>query len=605
MIDSALPNTTTPNAADLAGGDGTGLFSIGWQLADWPESDSAAEVTVWQVVSWGPSASADLCRTALRRDCATAEVIRTILATTPDSSVPDAASLWASAPSVIGERRVILFLDGATTVDAADCAWRWAWAHAALHACQQAAQAARTRLWLVTATGLLGPVASGTARPEQYFAWGLGRCHAVESPESWGGLIDIDPRDPAAGDAVARFLTAGPSEDEVVLTPDGALVPRLAEVSGLRAMPLGFNGDSLFVLTGGLGGLSFEIAHWLGARGARHLLILGRSPLDSGRDERLLALQTLCGHVEYQALDVGDPALVRTLTARLKTEGRRIGGIFHLASSWQRDGRTAVGPLAQVTREDTEEVLHAKAQGALLMAELARQTDADLLVLFSTAAATLGSPGQANYAGANSVLDGAARQFEGSRTRALSIAWGPIAEVGFGNSEQGRSLHEVWERVGLRRMRLSQVLATLDGSLDAPESHLIAISVDANQGLSLPWLQSRPIFQDLSDAVATGLLLPRLAELTEAERIDFIAQTLRSSLATILNLDEQDVGVAAPLADLGVDSLVALEMLFTVERDFGVSLGFDETLLGMDVTLQVLAREIDQRLPVRATETAA
>ncbi|OWQ90664.1 hypothetical protein CDN99_10735 [Roseateles aquatilis] len=600
MIESALSSTSLP--ADATGEGNAGLFSIGWQPAEWPERGAAAAMAQWHVISWGPSASADRCHDALRASGLAAGVARATLAVAT-SAAEVAASLRWDLPAA--DRRVVFFLDGAPAFDASAARGNWAWAHALVHACQQAALASGTRLWIVTATGLLGPTPAGPARPEQYFAWGLGRCHAVESPESWGGLIDIDAGDADAGDAVARFLTSGSSEDEVALSPDGLQVPRLAAISGLRAMARSFDGDRLFVLTGGLQGLSFEIARWLGARGARRLLVLGRSPLDAGRQDRLRELQALCDHVEYQAHDVGDPEVMQALTARLKHEGRRIGGIFHLASSWQRNGRTAVAPLAHVTREDTEEVVWAKAQGALLVAEMARQTDADLLVLFSTAAATLGSPGQANYAGANSVLDGVARQFEGSRTRALSVAWGPIAEAGFGNSEQGRDLHELWERVGLRRLRLAHVLSTLDGSLDAPESHVTAISVDEDQGLSLPWLQSRPIFEGLSGSAATGLLLPELASLPPAQRVDFIARTLRASLATILNLDEQDVGLEAPLADLGVDSLVALEMLFTVDRDFGVSLGFDETLLGMDVTLRALAGEIDRRLPAQALEMAA
>lgn len=606
MIETPPSSKIIPNAADAMGDDVPGLFSTDWQTAEWLQQAPVAILTQWHIISWGPSASADHCCDALRATQPTAVVIRSTLSTSPDQNDHTEALKWGNASTPERTRGVVFFIDSTPSLDASVCYgnWNWDWAHALVQVCQHVALNSGMRLWIVTATGLIGPTHGRPARPEQYFAWGLGRCHAVESPESWGGLIDIDSSHLDAGNAVALFLTSGSLEDEVALTPNGTYVPRMAPVSGLRAMTRNFDSDRLFIVTGGLYGLSFEIARWLCARGARHILVLGRSPLDAGRSHRLQALQALCENVEYDTHDVGNPEVMRALIARLERDTRRIGGIFHLASSWQRNGRIAVTPLALVTREDTQEVLHGKAQGALLAAEMARRTKADLLVLFSTAAATLGSPGQANYAGANSVLDGVAKQFEGSCTRALSIAWGPIAGAGFGESEQGRSLHELWERVGLRRLRLGQVLSTLDGSLDAPESHITALCVGGDLSLSLPWLQNRPIFKDLSSTAAKGMLLPELATLNEAQRLAFIAQTLRGSLATILNVEATDLAVEEPLADLGVDSLVALEMVFTIDRDFGVSLGFDETLLGMDVTLKVLAREINQRLPSLASELA-
>ncbi|PPK64817.1 beta-ketoacyl reductase [Actinokineospora auranticolor] len=565
--------------------DQTRILGLNWEkAAEFEPRPAAATESEWVLLSWGPSRSADALAAALG-------------ATDPSTRVHRAD--LAAAPDEIQGQRCVFFLDETAPLTGSDLTGDegWAWAHAAVRLCQRVANAG-ARLWIVTRTGLHGPGAREAVRPEHDFAWALGRCHAAERPESWGGLVDLDVDDPtAAGRLLADYLLSDSAEDEVLLRDDGPLVARLrASALPPVASGQGLSPRRLHVVSGGAAGLSFEVQRWLARRGAERLLVLGRSPLDRDRERNLRLLANLGCAAEYEVLDVGDPAAVRALTNRLRARGDAIGGVFHLASNWRIDGLSCVSSLMNSTEEQTRVLLSAKASGALLLGELAEELGAEAMVLFSSAAATFGSPGQAGYAAANAVLDGVARRLNRGRVRAVSIAWGPIGEVGFGATPDGAQLHEVWERLGLRRLTVDQVLSTVDMALARDEPNLAVASWDDSAAELLTWAGSRPVLEPLAATQPVGLSLERLAELPDAERVGYIVEVIREQLGQMLSCAPSDLDPALPLASMDIDSLIALEMLFVIEREFAVRLGLDELLLGMNNTLVAMAELLDRRV---------
>jgi acyl carrier protein/NADP-dependent 3-hydroxy acid dehydrogenase YdfG len=582
----------TPHAVDDAD-DPTRILTLHWEKVSAFERrpEEAAEVE-WVLLSWGPSRSADSLAAALR-EADPAVRIRQV----------DAASEFL--PASAGNH--VFFLDATAPMTRADLAGdaSWGWAHAVVHACRQAMSRPETRLWIVSRTGLHGPGTRDVVRPEHDFAWALGRSHAAESPGSWGGLIDLDVDDPdAAGRLLADYLLSGSAEDEILLRDDGPLVARV-HVSGLPpvASSEGLSTERLHVVSGGATGLSFEIERWLVRRGAKRLLILGRSPLDAYRSRNIRLLESQGADVEYQVLDVGDPAAVQALTDRLRERGDAVGGVFHLASNWRLEGRSCVASVAAATDAQTAVLLATKAGGALLLGDLAEELGAEAMVMFSTAAVTLGSMGQANYAAANAVLDGVARRLHRGRVRAVSIAWGPIGEVGFGATFEGAQLHDVWERLGLPRLTVDQVLSTVEMALSQDEPNLTVIAWDETAPDLLPWAGARPALESLATTQQLGLSLGTLNELPgEEERVAYIVQVLRTNIAQILSARPEDVDPKSSLALMGIDSLIALEVLFIVEREFGVRLGLDDVLAAMNSTLVEMAGQLDERIREGAPE---
>lgn len=505
----------------------------------------------------------------------------------------------APAPNGREERHVVVLADPSTAPwDAVPGGPDWAWAHATVAACQAVLTRPGSRIWLVTNTCMAGNQGARPMRPEHDFARALGRCLAAEAPEAFGGVVDLAIAEPdAAAAELAAYLRSGSPEDEVLLEDAGASVARLrASTLPQSLMGPAISSDRLSIVSGGLLGLSFEVERWLAGSGATRLLVLGSSPLDAEREKNLAALEATGCSVTYEVLDVGAPAQVRALIGRLRDNSERVGGVFHLASRWRIDGRSSPGSLTTASPEQTELLLGTKANGALLLGELAKELGAEALVLFSSAAATLGSPGQATYAAANGVLDGVARNLNRYGLRALSVSWGPIGGVGFGASAAGSDLHDVWERLGLRRLTVDQVLSALNVALGEDEPNLTVLAWDDSMKDPPPWWGQRPVLQELASGERTGLALPGLEGLAPDERLTYVIGVLQGNLANILNRPPEKIDPDQPLVHLGVDSLIALEMLFVVEREFAVRPELDQMFLGADVTLRSLAHTLERRL---------
>ena len=182
------------------------------------------------------------------------------------------------------------------------------------------------------------------------------------------------------------------------------------------------------MISGGLGGLGLTIASKLIEAGARHLVLVGRSQPSPETAARLAQLgQRSASVVPFQA-DISRAAEVERIFAFIRQAMPPLRGVIHAA------GSLADGILIQQDWERFASVFGGKLDGARRIAQYmlrqSAQQPLDFFVLFSAGAGWLGSAGQANYAAANTALDGLAHYCRARGLPALSIAWGVWAEVG-------------------------------------------------------------------------------------------------------------------------------------------------------------------------------
>jgi phthiocerol/phenolphthiocerol synthesis type-I polyketide synthase C len=394
-----------------------------------------------------------------------------------------------------------------------------------------------------------------------------------------------------------RLMQAAQHIGKLVLVPDGNAGIALRVPPTIR-----LSSDGVYVVTGGLSGFGFATARWLAERdGARHLALIGRrGAATPGVAERIAELEALGATVTVCAADVGNPDELTAALDDIRKTGLPIRGVVHAAAMIV--DRTA----ATLSSGDIGANFHGKLGGAILLDQLTRQDPLGLFWLFSSATTLVGAPGQGAYVAANLAIEALARRRHAEGRPALAVAWGPIADAGHLAVQPG-ARDALSRRLGVRPLPAAQALSALPTIVGSGLS-VVALA-DISWGAAdhrLP-IFATPLFDDFrcssADAVAGDTRLDRLVELDHAERRDLIGTIVADEAARILRFPSGALDPKRPLADLGMDSLTAIELRLALET----RLRLDMPLLNLadGITITALAVRIDQALQSPARAQAA
>jgi acyl transferase domain-containing protein/NADPH:quinone reductase-like Zn-dependent oxidoreductase/NAD(P)-dependent dehydrogenase (short-subunit alcohol dehydrogenase family)/acyl carrier protein len=373
----------------------------------------------------------------------------------------------------------------------------------------------------------------------------------------------------------------------------GKVVIRAAAHGDSTDRGVSFREDATYLITGGLGGLGLKVARWLADRGARHLVLLGRSGASPQAQTQVEELEKTGVRVVVRRCDVGNREEVAGLLADIHEMMPPLRGIFHLA------GVLDDGVLREQTRERFDRVMGAKMLGAWNLHELSQAERLDWFVLFSSAAALLGSPGQANYAAANAFLDALAHHRRWLRQPALSVNWGSWAEVGMA-ARLIETEGQRWSAAGVGWIEPDRGLHTLEHLMAEDRAQVGVLPLDWPKfferippGSEPAWLAE--IAEQARTAVtpdeACPLLLEELKSVTPAERLDLALNHVRKQAARVLAIDEANLpDPRRTLNELGFDSLTAVEFANRVGRSIGQHL--NPSLLFDYPTLESLTRHL-------------
>ncbi|MEU4878649.1 type I polyketide synthase, partial [Streptomyces sp. NPDC021608] len=336
--------------------------------------------------------------------------------------------------------------------------------------------------------------------------------------------------------------------------------------------------DGTVLVTGGTGSLGALLArHLVTEHGARHLLLTSRRGPDApGAPELAAELTALGASVRVEACDVADrDALARLLDSVPATAP--LTAVVHTA------GVVDDGVLAALTPQRTATVLRPKADAALNLHELTRDLDLAAWVLFSSAAGVLGNPGQANYAAANSFLDGLARVRRAEGLPAVSLAWGLWSHASGMTGALAEADLRRTERDGVLGLTAEEGLALFDSALTAGEPALVPIRLDlgrlrdrAASGPLPPMLRALVRAPRRAAAVGTvqaGTLAERLAGLSAQEKAALVLDLVLREAATVLG--HSDASLVVPdraFKQAGFDSLTAVELRNRLARAAGTRL---------------------------------
>jgi len=205
-----------------------------------------------------------------------------------------------------------------------------------------------------------------------------------------------------------------------------------------------------------------------------------------------------------------------------------------------------------------------------------------------------GNPGQANYVAANAYMEGLARRRRQKGLAALAIGWGPISDVGViaRNQRLKAGLQKLTGSGMLAREALDLMAQAIEQSGDDVETAVLTIS-PADAGLAsdrLPVLRS-PTYanfvsrsQKAGEGEAEKIDLQALAASsgTEAARRK-VADLISAQLAHVLHLREEDISQVRPLGEIGLDSLMGVELVMNLEEAFGMHIPLGSSAGSMTV----------------------
>lgn len=340
-----------------------------------------------------------------------------------------------------------------------------------------------------------------------------------------------------------------------------------------RTTKVAIRGDATYLITGGLGNIGLALTEWLVAEGARHLVLTGRRAPDSEAEAVLNRLRKRGIAIEVERCDVTSTEQVETLVRKIGEELPPLKGVFHLAGVLQD------GLAVHLDRACFEATLHPKVLGAWNLHQATQDEALDLFVLFSSAASMLGSIGQGNYAASNAFLDALAAVRRVNGQSALSISWG-MWTVGMATTDVRR---KVLEERGFTALDANIALQMLGRLLPLPQAHLAVMANEWKKTLQ-PFVERKKVpalmlgFVETSGIPVTATaegeqdLGSRLKEMPAVQRQTFLTEVLAQRLAQVTSLPVADINRNTPLGDLGLDSLMLLELKRRIEQSLNVTI---------------------------------
>lgn len=438
----------------------------------------------------------------------------------------------------------------------------------------QAGTESPMRLWCVSESAY-AEQPNLAAYPMLGFAKGL----ALEAGELWGGILDLTGNDEEKQSRLlAELQSQGQAQtqhqEDVIRYHEGSRqVLRLGQNRLAEAKSVNLDEQGTYLISGGLGGLGLYVADALARGGARHLVLMSRrgnlDTLQGDAADTVSRLQEQGVELRVANVDVGDRAALNDLVGELANGEHPLKGVVHAA------GVSGLALAHEMTFEQWQTVTRAKLEGAVNLHLATEAVALDLFVVFSSIASVWGSGGMAHYAAANHFLDGLVDYRRAQGLPATGFNWGPWGGAGMATGEAADEA----ERRGLKPFEPESAIELLCKSWNSSEAHHTVVDVDWSRFREiLEMRRAHPMFGTLGRNLSAGAALSgeksaffkSLYGKEEEERSSAIVSYLQTLLGKVTGKAEGEmVDPEMPLMDLGIDSIMALEIKKQLEADTG------------------------------------
>ncbi|KAL8952154.1 MAG: hypothetical protein Q9222_001931 [Ikaeria aurantiellina] len=438
-----------------------------------------------------------------------------------------------------------------------------------------------------------------------------------------GLITPLGPRiafDAESAEEALRHMQQGQHIGKIVLTMRDALGKIKTGSTPIHvADQVQVDNSASYLLAGGLGGIATVIARHLVENGARRLVCLSRNP--GSKQEDIDAIKEF-ESIGCEVILVKGNLANRSDIAKAVNQARNLRGVLHAPML------LADNNFRNMTLEQWNKASDPKVKGAWYLHEVMMEAGIhlDFFVLLSSMSGLNGQPGQANYAGANTFLDAFVQYRNSMGLVASSIDIGAVADMGYAARDDALLQRLITN--GYSGVTQSEMIEAFDAASSYPadncKSHLVGESfvhqntfatgfgstVPLSNPESRSWWKKdirmaiwHNINEDVAEKEAGGSSLKNfLAKaksdpdniLRAPETVDYIALEIGKQLMNLLLRPEDELDVSLPLAQLGLDSLVSIELRTWWRQVFGTDISVLQ-LLGLG-TLEELAKFVVEQL---------
>jgi acyl transferase domain-containing protein/acyl carrier protein len=430
-------------------------------------------------------------------------------------------------------------------------------------------------------------------------AWGIGRIVEREHPELRPVNIDLSSGlDRNEVETLARLACGNAMDSQLALRGRKVLSLRYERVQaqGQDAAP-SFRPNAAYLITGGLGGIGLHLAEWLVKEGARQIALVSRRAPDETARQRIMQLESTGASVRIFSADTADRAQLRNVLETIRAEMAPLRGVFHLAAIMEP------ALIGNIDGQVLERVMRSKAGTAWALHQNLDGCDLDFFVLFSSIAAAFGQPGLGSYAAANAYVEALGRYRRAKELTGQSVQWGIWESTGLHDGGRQNGDH-LYRQIGFNPATVEKSLQALPRLMALKKTDVMAAWVDWEKFARGFEPSLRPsAFRRLLPTSATvnetpsspaSSLEEKLTKLDPDRRTDALEKHLRETLAAVLKTAAQRIDPVKPFGAMGVDSLMALELVRRLSAETTVRLPV--TVVFNYPTIHLLAAEIVRRM---------
>jgi acyl transferase domain-containing protein/NADPH:quinone reductase-like Zn-dependent oxidoreductase/acyl carrier protein len=379
-----------------------------------------------------------------------------------------------------------------------------------------------------------------------------------------------------------RHMAQGKHIGKIVLTVDQSPVSRRKAYKASRAK---YRSDATYLITGGLRGMGLFLAEHLASRGARHLVLTSQSGPESVESQAGLARLRDAGvQVFARKSDITSEHELAELLREIDRDLPPLVGVIHAATVYSD------GLLREMDAATYEKPLGPKAWGAWNLHQQTCHRSLDLFVMISSVSAVIGNAGQANYVSANLFLDHLAHYRRSKGLPALSLQLDRIQDVG--HVARNEELADYFARLRWWGISSAQAAEGLDRLLENQSVVALLSSFKWTRSSSgIGTLLGSPRFEQLvrdesmADDGSAGIR-HRLDNAAPEEKPDIVRDFLVREIADVLRTSARRLPQSRPLKEIGLDSLMAVELMSRIDSKLGMSLPVAH--LSADATVMTL-----------------